>query len=35
MYCDHCYRESGEESAGELTTEQGKKLITEIKKLAL
>lgn len=32
MYCDHCYRESGEESAGELTTEQGKKLITEIKK---
>lgn len=32
MYCDHCYRESGEESVGELTTEQGKKLITEIKK---
>ncbi len=32
MYCDHCYRESGEESLGELTTEQGKKLITEIKK---
>lgn len=32
MYCDHCYRESGEENIGELTTEEGKKLITEIKK---
>ena len=32
MFCDHCYRESGEQSAGELTTEQGKKLIDEIKR---
>ena len=32
MFCDHCYRESGEENLGELTTQEGKKLISEIKK---
>ena len=32
MYCDHCYRESGLVSEGELDTEQGKKMIEEIKK---
>ncbi len=32
MYCDHCYRESGEASIGELTTEEAKTLINEIKK---
>lgn len=30
MYCDHCYRESGKMDNGELTTEEGKKLIEEI-----
>ncbi len=30
LYCAHCYRESGEKAQGELNTEEGKKLITEI-----
>lgn len=30
LFCAHCYRESGEKAQGELTTEQGKKLIEEI-----
>lgn len=30
MFCDHCYRESGKEAGGELTTAEGKKLIEEI-----
>jgi len=29
MYCQHCYRDAGEKSAGELTTAQAKKLIKE------
>ena len=32
MFCDHCYRESGEAALGELNTEQAKKLIDEIAK---
>ncbi|MBC2581834.1 putative heme d1 biosynthesis radical SAM protein NirJ2 [Clostridium sp. DJ247] len=32
MYCDHCYRNSGLENEGELTTEQGKSLLEEIAK---
>lgn len=32
MFCDHCYRESGEESVGELDTTQAKKLIDEVVK---
>lgn len=34
LYCKHCYRESSqdEDIEGELTTEEGKKLIEEIKK---
>lgn len=32
MYCDHCYRDAGAKLSDELTTEQAKKLITEIKK---
>lgn len=30
MFCDHCYRESGQEAAGELTTIQAKTLIEEV-----
>ncbi|MEG0798231.1 MAG: putative heme d1 biosynthesis radical SAM protein NirJ2 [Acidaminococcaceae bacterium] len=30
MFCAHCYRESGQEAQGELTTEQAKKMLTEI-----
>jgi len=30
MFCDHCYRGSGQAAAGELTTEQAEKLLTEI-----
>lgn len=32
MFCDHCYRESGEQAAGELDTMQAKKLIEEVAK---
>ncbi|NLB88934.1 MAG: putative heme d1 biosynthesis radical SAM protein NirJ2 [Syntrophomonadaceae bacterium] len=32
MYCDHCYRDAGAKLSDELTTDQAKKLITEIKK---
>mgnify|MGYP000859442034 CR=1 FL=1 len=34
LYCKHCYRESGpdEDTVKELSTEEGKKLIDEIKK---
>ncbi len=32
MYCDHCYRDAGAKLTEELTTEQAKKMITEIKK---
>lgn len=32
LYCKHCYRDSGSESAGELSPEEGKKLIDEIAK---
>lgn len=31
LYCAHCYRESGEKAQGELTTQEAKKLIEEIK----
>ena len=30
MFCDHCYRESGEAASGELDTAQAKKLIEEV-----
>lgn len=30
MFCDHCYRESGEEAMGELNTAEAKKLIEEV-----
>ena len=30
MFCDHCYRESGEAALGELNTEQAKKLIDDL-----
>lgn len=30
MFCDHCYRESGELASGELNTAEAKKLIEEI-----
>lgn len=32
MFCDHCYRESGEAAKGELDTIQAKKLIAEVAK---
>lgn len=32
LKCSHCYRDSGKESQGELTTEEAKKLIDEIAK---
>ncbi len=32
MYCDHCYRDAGAKLTEELTTDQAKKMITEIKK---
>lgn len=32
LYCAHCYRGSGEESAGELSTAEGMRLIDEIAK---
>ena len=32
MFCDHCYRESGEAASGELDTAQAKKLIEEVAK---
>ena len=32
MFCDHCYRDAGATLADELTTDQAKKLIREIKK---
>jgi AdoMet-dependent heme synthase len=32
MYCDHCYREAGARADEELTTEEGKALLDEIKK---
>ncbi len=32
LFCAHCYRESGEKDKGELNTEEGKKLISEIAK---
>jgi len=32
MFCKHCYREAGEKVREELTTEEGKNLIDEIKK---
>lgn len=32
MFCDHCYRESGEAATGELDTSQAKKLIEEVAK---
>ncbi|HZK43670.1 MAG TPA: putative heme d1 biosynthesis radical SAM protein NirJ2 [Syntrophomonadaceae bacterium] len=32
MYCDHCYRDAGAKLDDELTTDQAKKLIIEIKK---
>lgn len=31
MFCDHCYRDAGARLADELTTNEAKKLITEIK----
>ena len=30
MFCDHCYRESGEAQKGELNTLEGKKLLEEL-----
>jgi putative heme d1 biosynthesis radical SAM protein NirJ2 len=30
LYCAHCYRDAGAKAAGELSTAEGKKLITEI-----
>lgn len=37
LYCEHCYRESSpdEEVDGELTTEEGKKLLRDMKKAKL
>ncbi|KJS88658.1 MAG: Fe-S oxidoreductase [Peptococcaceae bacterium BICA1-8] len=32
MYCKHCYRDAGLKASEELSTEEGKNLITEIKK---
>jgi len=32
MYCKHCYRDAGVKASEELSTEEGKNLITEIKK---
>lgn len=32
MYCDHCYRESGQKAENELNTKEAKKLLREIKK---
>ena len=32
LYCKHCYRESGKQAEGELSTAEGKKLIDEIAK---
>lgn len=32
MYCKHCYRDAGKKQDEELTTEQGKELLTEIAK---
>lgn len=32
MYCKHCYRDAGKKQEEELTTEQGKELLTEIAK---
>lgn len=32
MYCDHCYREAGAKAEEELSTEEGKALLDEIKK---
>lgn len=32
MFCDHCYRDAGVRSADELTTDQAKQLIREIKR---
>lgn len=32
MYCAHCYRDAGAKASEELTTEQGKSLLDEIKK---
>jgi len=32
MFCDHCYRDAGVRSAEELTTDQAKQLIREIKR---
>ncbi len=31
MFCDHCYRDSGEKAKQELTTQEAKKMITEMK----
>jgi putative heme d1 biosynthesis radical SAM protein NirJ2 len=32
MFCDHCYRDAGTKSTDELTTEEARKLIQEIKR---
>ena len=32
MYCAHCYRDAGCKAEDELSTEQAKKLLTEIKR---
>ena len=32
LFCEHCYRDAGKEHVNELTTQEGKDLLTEIAK---